>query len=63
MTAERPAALTEELLRILCCPACRGDLRYDAKADTLTCTRCGLIYEVKDGIPRLVVDDARRPDR
>ncbi len=51
--------LSKELLDIICCPKCRADLIYDAAAGTLTCTKCGKVYEVKDDIPILLVDDER----
>jgi uncharacterized protein YbaR (Trm112 family) len=49
------------LLEILACPACHAPL---AEEDTeLTCTSqdCGLAYPIRDGIPVLLVDEARRP--
>lgn len=49
------------LLEIVVCPDCRGDLRVDDAADELVCTRCGLAYPVRDDIPVLLVDEARRP--
>jgi len=50
------------LLEILACPACHAPLREEA--DELICTDdkgCGLIYPIRDGIPVLLVDEARRP--
>lgn len=49
--------LKPELLEILCCPRCKGDLRYDAPAATLTCASCSRVYPVKDDIPIMLVDD------
>lgn len=49
------------LLEILACPNCRGDLRVDEKASELVCTACGYAYPVRDDIPVLLVDEARRP--
>jgi uncharacterized protein len=49
--------LSQELLDILCCPKCKGDLRYSAQENTLTCTKCSKVYVVKDDIPILLVDD------
>lgn len=46
--------LTNELLSLICCPSCRADLSYDAEKNRLTCTACGAVYEVKDGIPILL---------
>jgi uncharacterized protein YbaR (Trm112 family) len=48
------------LLEILACPACHGELRVDDSAEELVCTRCGLAYPVRDDIPVLLVDEARR---
>jgi uncharacterized protein YbaR (Trm112 family) len=56
------------LLEILACPACHSPLREEAdgaeEAAELVCTggtECGLAYPVRDGIPVLLVDEARRP--
>ncbi|WP_433499839.1 Trm112 family protein [Sphaerimonospora sp. CA-214678] len=50
------------LLDILACPACKAPLRADTEADELACTSdaCGLIYPVRDDIPVLLVDEARK---
>ncbi|MGI8681780.1 MAG: Trm112 family protein [Mycobacteriales bacterium] len=50
------------LLEILACPACHAPLRVDEAADELVCTGCGLAYPVRDDIPVLLIDEARRPD-
>ena len=49
------------LLDILACPECRSALRADDAASELVCTGCGLAYPVRDDIPVLLVDEARRP--
>ncbi|MDB1087155.1 Trm112 family protein [Streptomyces sp. ACA25] len=51
------------LLEILVCPACHAVLREDDAAQELICTgpACGLAYPVRDGIPVLLVDEARTP--
>ncbi|MFB9961964.1 Trm112 family protein [Sinosporangium siamense] len=50
------------LLEILACPACKAPLRAETEADELVCTSdsCGLIYPVRDDIPVLLVDEARK---
>jgi uncharacterized protein YbaR (Trm112 family) len=55
--------LDEWLLDILACPACHSPLRADADSNELICTGegCGLAYPVRDDIPVLLVDEARRP--
>jgi uncharacterized protein YbaR (Trm112 family) len=49
------------LLEILACPRCHAPLREDAEASELVCTSasCGLAYPVRDGIPVLLIDEAR----
>ncbi|MFD8807430.1 Trm112 family protein [Streptomyces sp. NPDC059597] len=62
-------ALEAGLLQILACPACHSALEeQDGAQDSeqgneLVCTGqdCGLAYPVRDGIPVLLVDEARRP--
>jgi uncharacterized protein YbaR (Trm112 family) len=50
------------LLDILACPACKSPLRPVEDADELACTSgsCGLVYPVRDDIPVLLVDEARK---
>ncbi len=49
--------LKPELLEILCCPKCKGDVVYKAEENTLTCKSCGHVYQVKDDIPIMLVDE------
>ena len=51
--------LDPKLLEILVCPKCKGDLDYDAEGATLTCPACKLVYEIRDDIPILLIDEAR----
>lgn len=53
--------LDPALLDILACPNCRADLRADDAAGELVCTSCGYAYPVRDDIPVLLVEEARRP--
>ena len=50
------------LMEILVCPDCKSTLRADDANDELICTGCGLIYPVRDDIPVMLVDEARRPE-
>ncbi|EKD68414.1 MAG: hypothetical protein ACD_47C00641G0001 [uncultured bacterium] len=52
--------LGKQLLDMLCCPACRGDLRYSPVAGELLCPKCRLAYAVKDDIPVMLIDEARK---
>ena len=49
--------LSKELLDILCCPKCHGDLLYEPGKNTLTCKKCSKVYQIKDDIPIMLVDD------
>lgn len=53
--------IDKELLNIIVCPACHGGLVLDEPEAELRCTGCGLAYPITDGIPVLLVDEARRP--
>lgn len=53
-------ALSPELLSILVCPACKGDLHYDESAQSLTCNACKLRYKVVDDIPVMLVEEAEK---
>ena len=58
-----PHELDPALLAIIVCPDCRGELalrRVDGDAE-LVCQACGLAYPVRDNIPVLLVDEARKP--
>jgi uncharacterized protein YbaR (Trm112 family) len=52
--------ISEELLTILACPACTGNLEPDAERVSLLCRSCNLIFPVRDGIPVLLVDQSER---
>jgi len=52
--------LSPDLLSILVCPACKGDLAYDAAAQTLTCAACRLRYRVVDDIPVMLAEEAEK---
>ncbi len=48
-----------KLLEILVCPVTKGPLRYDAEQQELISDRAGLAYPIRDGIPIMLVDEAR----
>jgi uncharacterized protein YbaR (Trm112 family) len=53
--------LDPSLLELIVCPACHAALAVDETAEELVCSGCGLAYPVRDDIPVLLVDEARRP--
>jgi uncharacterized protein len=48
-----------QLLEILVCPKCRGELEYRQPANELVCKTCRLAYPVRDGIPIMLIDEAK----
>ena len=54
------AKIDDWLLEILACPKGKAPLRFDAENDELVCDESGLAYPIRDGIPVLLVDEARR---
>ena len=51
-----------KLLEILVCPATKSALRYDEAAQELISEEAGLAYPIRDGIPVMLVDEARQLD-
>jgi uncharacterized protein YbaR (Trm112 family) len=49
-----------ELLAMLVCPATRAPLRYDARRQELISDQAGLAYPIREGVPVLLVEEARR---
>ena len=55
-------AFDKELLEILACPKCKGDLSLGSEENGLICSSCRLVYEIKEDIPILLVDKAQKLD-
>jgi uncharacterized protein len=52
--------MDKRLLEILRCPVCKGELYYDKSADELICRLDRLAYPVRDSIPVMLEEEARR---
>jgi uncharacterized protein YbaR (Trm112 family) len=52
-------SLAPELLEILVCPKCKGDLEYRTEPESLVWHACRLVYAVDDGIPVMLIDEAK----
>ena len=48
-----------ELLAILVCPKCRGELEHRERAAEFVCPACRLRYPIRDGIPIMLIDEAK----
>ena len=51
-------ALNKELLEILACPKCKGDLELTKEEDGLICHQCKLVYPIKEEIPIMLIEEA-----
>ncbi len=53
-------SLSPELLEILVCPKCKGELEHHTDpAEQLVCRACRLVYAVEDDIPIMLIDEAK----
>ena len=59
---ETDMAISKELLDILACPKCKGDIHLNEKEDGLICDSCRLLYEIKDDIPIMLIEEAKPLD-
>jgi uncharacterized protein YbaR (Trm112 family) len=50
--------VSQELLEMLVCPACKKPLTYRAQPESLKCTACRRVYPVRDDIPVMLIDQA-----
>ena len=56
---EMVMAISQELLDILACPKCKGDIYLNESKGGLICDSCKLLYEIKDDIPIMLIDEAK----
>jgi len=55
-------SINKELLDILACPKCKGDIYLNESQDGLICDQCKLLYEIKDDIPIMLIEEAKTLD-
>ncbi|HMB78113.1 MAG TPA: Trm112 family protein [Kiloniellaceae bacterium] len=60
--AKSESKVDPKLLEILVCPVTKGPLEYDADAQELISRQAGLAYPIRDGIPIMLQEEARRLD-
>ncbi|NIP44093.1 MAG: Trm112 family protein [Gammaproteobacteria bacterium] len=51
--------ISKELLEILACPKCKGPVTLTEKNNGLVCNSCKLLYEIRDDIPVMLIDEAK----
>lgn len=54
--------IKKELLDILACPKCKQPVRLTEDNKGLVCDQCRLIYEIRDDIPIMLIDEAKSLD-
>ncbi len=54
--------ISKELLEILACPQCKGALQLQGK-EGLLCEKCLLLYEIRDDIPIMLIDQAKKVEK
>jgi len=52
-------ALNAELLKILVCPKCKGEIHLNGSQDGLVCKACSLMYPIVDEIPVMLIEEAK----
>jgi uncharacterized protein len=55
---DKHMAISNELLEILACPKCKGDIQLTEQGDGLICKACRLLYPIRDDIPIMLIDEA-----
>ena len=54
----KPMAVSQELLEILACPACKSKVELKPDGDALKCVECKRVYPIRDDIPVMLIDEA-----
>lgn len=52
--------INKELLEIMGCPKCKGNIRLDELKKSIICDKCRLLYHIKNGIPIMLINKAER---
>lgn len=60
MESRKSTEISPKLLEILVCPVSKGALRYDREQQELVSDKAGLAFPIRDGIPIMLVDEARK---
>jgi len=58
LTRQGGEMINSDLLKILACPQCKGPVKLEEEA--LICEKCKLLYEIKDNIPVMIIEKARK---
>lgn len=50
--------ISKDLLEILACPKCKGEIQLNEAEDGLSCSACALLYPIREDIPIMLIDEA-----
>ena len=53
-------AIRNDLLEILACPKCKGDIKLNEAENGLVCNSCKICFPIRDDIPIMLVDEAEK---
>ena len=51
-------SIASELLSILACPKCKGDIAPAAQGEGLVCAKCQVVYPIREDIPIMLIEEA-----
>lgn len=54
--------IKKELLDVLACPKCKKPVRESKNGEYIVCDSCRLLYEIRDGIPVMLIDEAKQTE-
>lgn len=54
--------IKKELLDVLACPKCKKPVRVSKNEECIVCDSCGLLYEIREDIPVMLIDEAKQTD-
>jgi len=52
--------MDKKQIELMVCPECQSNLSYDKGTNELLCSKCQLAFQVQDGIPVMLVEQARK---
>jgi len=52
--------ISSELMEILACPECKGNVRLEESGEGIVCDKCRIRYPVRDGIPVMIAEEAEK---
>jgi uncharacterized protein YbaR (Trm112 family) len=52
--------ISKDLLAILACPKCKGDVRLSKDESLIICDSCKLLYRIDEDIPIMLIDEAKK---